>query len=344
MADKGEVRVATERLLSNDLLNDELNDSVMSLGSQRMKAVKRFSTIGVLFAGVLITASTFLSPTIGFAKDATPKGMAAPPPELFKREPWPEQRVVLLLPLTLGPGWNLEKDKAPLILPNAEQKLQQALQRTGKFSTTQLHRYNPIFLRGMQEKTLTREQVKALIASPSLEAVQGALSKMEFDQPPLIAEFSMEEITTEAGNPIPSVRAQVTGKLYEANDPIAVKTVVVTSDPQPLYYARPSTDKKDKRTVYVRRSAGDRIIMAADNAFNQIAREFVKPLDDITLPDPPAGTITMPVVGGTGGVGAPRPVIIVPQDQLLGTIQTSPAPPAPEATEPVLGTIKVPKK
>lgn len=236
--------------------------------------------------------------------------------QMFGREPWPAQRVILLMPLQFGAGWNLDKERASYILPEAEQKLQQSLQRTGKFSTTQLHRYNTILLRAVQDKTLTKEQVSSLLAAPTVDAVQAALGKVRFDQPPLIAEFTMDEVTTEAGSPVPNVRAQVTGKLYEVSEPTAVKTVVVTSDPQPLYYLK----KGGKNPVYVRRSAGERIITAANNAFGQVAKEFIKPVDEIVLPEPPAPepvTAIVPAPDGTATDG--RPVITVPQGQVLGS-------------------------
>jgi hypothetical protein len=240
---------------------------------------------------------------------AAPK--KAPPDRFLNRQPWPNQRVVLILPLQFGAGWNLDKKSAAFILPEAEQKLQQAMQRTGKFSTTQVHRYNPILLRAVQDKLLTKEQVTTIVTAPTVANMQEALGKMNFDQPPLIAEFSMDEITTQAGHPNPTVSAQVTGKLYEVNDPTPVKTVVVTSDPQPLYYTR----KQKGKTVYVRHSSGDRILKAADNAFDQVVHEFVKPLEDIALPEPPAPT------GATveGAPGVARPVIKVPQGAVLGT-------------------------
>lgn len=278
---------------------------------------KRFLNLAVAVA----LASGF-SAVLTVAAVAAPKKPAPQPPEqqFFGREPWPGQRPVLLLPLQFGPGWNIDKERAASILPDAEQRLQQALQRTGKFSTLQMHRYNPLFLRAVQDKVITKEQVAAILAAPTVEAVQGALGLMRFQQPPLIAEFAMEEITTESGTPIPFVRAQVTGKLYEANDSVAIKTIVLTSDPQPLYYAR----KRGKDTVYVRRSPSERIMAAANNAFNQIATEFVAPIEDITLPEPVVSE------GATVAPGAPaitpdgtavdgRPVIRVPQGQVLGT-------------------------
>lgn len=251
----------------------------------------------------LLTVTCALLPAMAAPKQA--------PPDYFRnRQQWPNQRVVLILPLQFGASWNLDKKKADFILPEAEQKLQQALQRTGKFSTTQVHRYNPTLLRAVQDKLLTKEQVDAIVAAPTLTNVQEALGKLSFDQPPLIADFSMDEITTQAGSPNPTVSAQVTGKLYEVNDPTPIKTVVVTSEPQLLYYMR----KQKGKTVYVRYSSGDRILHAADNAFVQIAREFVKPLEDIALPEPTAPSGTM-----IENANAPRQVVKVPKGQVLGT-------------------------
>lgn len=279
---------------------------------------------------------------------APSRAATAPAEAVFGREPWPAQRALILLPLQFGPGWNLDRAKADLILPIAEQKLQQALQRTGKFSTSQVHRYNPIFLRRIQEGPLTaeeklrspgeevlltREQFNTLLANPTLEGVQRAVSSLRFEQAPLIARFAMEEVTTQLGSPSPVVMAQVTGQLFEANNPVAIKTVVVTSDPVPLYIAR----KVGKKTLMVRRSASDRIVTAADNSFIQIAREFVKPVDDIVLPEPvrpqfPAGA---PAVGGTlvnplptGPIRIPPAVIEVPAGQVLGSFRV-PAPTVP---------------
>lgn len=244
---------------------------------------------------------------------------------VFGREPWPAQRVVIIMPIQLGPGWNLNREQALPILPTAEQKFQQALQRTGKFSTTQLHRYNPIFLRGIQDKILTREQVDAIVAKPTLEEVQRALSLMRFEQPPLIADIALDEVTVEASPTAPALRSQVTGRLFEANNPVAIRTISVTSDPTPLYVAR----KKGKETVMVRRSTEDRIIAAADNAFNQVARGFVQPIASLELPEPvapvPVPATAPPITGTT------RPVIVVPQGQVLGTFPvqrrtTTPAP------------------
>lgn len=276
------------------------------------KSFLRDEVLRIVTACVVVVVLAVSAPS-AFAKDPAPKD-TLDDDRMFAREPWPTQRVVLILPLQLGPGWNLNREQAAPILPEAEQKLQQAMQRTGKFSTTQLHRYHPIFLRAIQDKVLTREQVNTVLATPTVEAIQGALGKMRFDQPPLLAEFAMEEISTEAGSPIPTVRSQVTGKLYEANDPVAFKTIVVTSEPVPLYNAR----KKGNQTVYVRRNAAERIIAAADDAFIQIAREFVKPLDEIKLPEVavPENVIIDPnAPGGT----VVRPVITVPKGQVLGT-------------------------
>ena len=295
-------------------------------------------------AFLAVTASTTFSLTAH--SQTAPQPMRVPATEtLVGRAPWPAQRVLILLPLQFGPGWNLDRAKAALLMPIAEQRLQQALQRTGKFSTSQVHRYNPIFLRrikdrpltaeeklrtpGEEEVLLTREQFDALVANPTLKGVQDALASLRFDQAPLIAQFSMEEVSTQLGSPSPIVMAQVTGQLYEYNNPIAIKTVVVTSDPVPLYVPR----KVGKKNLMVRRSASDRILVAADNSFVQIAREFVKPVDDIILPEPtmpeiPEGTILPGGVVGTNNSGptrVPPKVIPVPPGQVLGSFPV-PAP------------------
>jgi hypothetical protein len=275
------------------------------------------------FSGALpLLAALSLTAAPSLAKDSKPD--PATQQMVYGRAPWPAQRAVLLLPLQLGTGWNLDKAKAAVLLPIAEQKLQQAMQRTGKFSTTQLHRYNPIFLRAIQDKILTREQVNGLVANPSLDTVQAALATMRFEQPPLIALVSMEQVTTSvAGELVPTVTTQVTGKLYEASEPVPIRDVTLASMPAPLYLMR----KTSKGLVFVRRSASERILTAADNAFNLLAREWVKPLEDITLPDQVV-TDTTAATGATAtpGTSTPatpgdqgRPVITVPQGQVLGT-------------------------
>lgn len=300
----------------------------------------KFKTSVALAA--LLAAVPFTSQDISAAPRTS--AVLAQEETFFGHEPWPGQRTVLLLPLQFGESWNLDPERMAVTMPVAEQKMQQALQRTGKFSTMQVHRYNPLFLRAVQDglragaaaapangtpppPTLTREQLDNFLAAPNLANSQSVLAAMPFEQPAMIAEVFMDEVTVEAGSPSPSVLAQVTGKLYEVGNPVPVRTVVVTSEPTSLYLVR----QRGRNRVLVRRSPSDRLLAAADNAFNQLAREFVRPVEDITLPNPvlvaPDGTVT---------VVSPAPAVIeVPRGQVLGTFTPpAPAPPVPATPPP----------
>ena len=62
-------------------------------------------------------------------------------------EPWPGQRVLLLMPLTLGQGFNADQAFGRAILPQAEAALFEELQKTGKFSVVRAHRFSPLIQR-----------------------------------------------------------------------------------------------------------------------------------------------------------------------------------------------------
>jgi hypothetical protein len=220
-------------------------------------------------------------------------------------EPWIGQRVLLLLPLQLGAGWNLDKKKSEALLPAAEAKLQLALQRTGKFSTTQLHRYNPLILRGVQEKLYTKEQADALIATPSLDGLQKALAPMRFEQPPLIAVVTLDEVATQPGQTNTDAVLTATGKLYEVDSPTPIREVIVTSRGYSLF----KREKRKGKQVLVRLSPRERLMSAADSAFGRIAEDFVRPIDDISWPE---SLVTLP----TGAVIVPNGT---PGTQVYGT-------------------------
>ena len=220
--------------------------------------------------------------------------------------------MVLLLPVQLGPGWNLDKEKAQPLLAPAEAMMQQALQSTGKFSTIQLHRYNAILLRAVQEKIITKEESDALLATPTIEGVQKLLAAMQFQQRPLIAQVTLDEANVGVGTPSATLTTTATGKLYEADNPQPIREVVVTSKAVPLY----RMEKRKGTTLMIRRSARQRILKAASDSFDKIAAEFVRPVEDITLPNPTITTST----GATVTV-LPPTVIEVPAGQLLGTFE-----------------------
>ena len=264
----------------------------------------------LLCLGAICAGSTLLAASAFGAPDNDEKMMAEG--EFYGSPPWPVQRVVLLMPLQLGAGWNLDKEKSAPLLKPAEAELQLALQKTGKFSTVQWHRYNPIILRGIQEKLLTKEEADALLAAPTIEGVQKALNPMQFQQRPLIAQVTLDETTVAAGTPSATVTTTATGKLYEVDNPQPIREVVVTSKALPLY----RMEKRKGKDVLIRRSARQRILKAATDSFEKIAAEFVRPIEDITLPDPVITTTT-----GAPVIAVPPQIIEVPRGQVLGTFE-----------------------
>ncbi|MDQ3814002.1 MAG: hypothetical protein M3347_08625, partial [Armatimonadota bacterium] len=227
-------------------------------------------------------------------------------------ESWPGYRVVMLLPLRVGEGWNADPAYNNLILAQAENRLRTAMTATKKFSVIQPYRFSPLFQRAVIEKRLTQDQVNQLVENPTVENAAGVLEKLGFDYPPLIADFRLEEVratvptprststtasststgststgsttasgqkesspkeepkteaapapVTRRGNPTKAVQVQVSGKLYDTSNRVAVKTAVVTSD-----------------SVKSGRSTLERILSAADDAFDQIVTDFVRPPAD----------------------------------------------------------------
>lgn len=233
---------------------------------------------------LVCTASTLC----GGLADAAPRKRSrkAPPVVVveersYGREPWQGQRTLFLLPLQISPGWNLNKDETELLLPEIEADLQLALQRTGKFSTTQLHRYNSITHRAVQEKLLTKEQADALVASPTLDAAQKALAPMYFRQKPLIAQASLDRVDVIAGDPSSVLTVTVTTKLYEADSAEPVREVVATSQEYQVY----DSTKRRGRTTLVRHNPRERLALAAKDAFQKVAQELISPIEEITLPE-----------------------------------------------------------
>lgn len=269
----------------------------------------------LLTSAIALTCATVMATSPAFCKSKaqmpSPVGNSQ---TLFGHEPWPGQRAVLILPIEFGSNYNLDKKQSQDLLPEIEQKMQQALQRTGKFSTTQAHRYNTVLLRAVQEKLVTKEQVDKLVATPTLADAQDVWGKVNYHQKPLIAQMTIDEVEVEAGMPSPTVSTVVTGKLYEPGNAVPIRSVVLTSNPQPLY----RSEKRDKKLYMVRSSARSRIIAAADNAFSQVAQEFVKPVGEITLPEPTVAEGVTPATAVAGYNGPPI-VIKVPQGQVLGT-------------------------
>src|SRR5690606_30854574 len=127
--------------------------------------------------------------------------------------------------------------------------------------------FNPLLRRAVQEEKITNEQLSKLAESPTLENAREVLTKFNFDQPPLIAEFFLEEVRSTSLRDRRSVTVQVTGRLYELDGP-ARNNILLTSDP-----------------ITGGRTAYDQVLLASNNAFGQIVEQFVQPVTDYPLPE-----------------------------------------------------------
>ena len=306
-------------------------------------------------------------------------------------EPWPGRRVVLLLPLQLGVGFNANREFGNLILPRAEAELANALEATGKFSVLRIHRFSPLVQRGLFEKRVTEEQVRNVTTDPvSIDSAMAFLSQYTFDQAPMVADFRLEEVrsstpggganmsmkmqsgqtmnnsqnngqsmgrsmvvdgmmgngmpgTPLSGNTmnnsamnrsamksdmmvsktamkskmkvgVPSVQAQVSGRLYQVGESIAYKAPVVTS-----------------MSVQQGNNNIERYLLAASDAFTRIATQFTAPLEDIALPSAPTVPATRVEDATTPISGATSTAVTTPDPNATDT--SSPIPIPPDATE-----------
>lgn len=217
---------------------------------------------------------------------------------------WPGQRVLLVLPLGLGPDWNADPQLGTALLPVAAPQLQKALMETGKFSVTSPYIFDPILQRALAEKRVPEAEITALTEKPSLETARPVLSKLVFDQPSMIAEVKLEELRVGGTVKAPTVQIQASGRLYEQGNAAPIKSVVATS--KPLTGGTPS----------------DRIARAAAMAFTEIAMQFVAapPAFELPLPKPVA-------------TSAPK-ATLVPQPTPKAMVPAMPAMPEVPITAP----------
>lgn len=222
-------------------------------------------------------------------------------------EIWPGQRVLLVLPLSVGPDWNAGPELAEAIQPVVRPQLQQAFADTGKFSVTVPYRFDPIFRRAVAEKKINEDIMKALIDTPSLETAQPVLSQLTFDQPPMVAEVQLQELRVGGTQKDPTVQLQVSGKLYEVGGSGPFRNVVVTS------------------RAFGGRTPEARLQAAAADAFHDIAAQFIAPPETFQLPLPAGGASAM-AGGKNSGVGSTNanPTTPAPNSGTAGTSNSMP--------------------
>ncbi|MBV9470425.1 MAG: hypothetical protein JOZ57_14400, partial [Abitibacteriaceae bacterium] len=174
----------------------------------------------------LIAAISCIAPPAHAAKRAKKGGGEAQ----IAIEAWPGQRFMLILPPALGANWNADPVLGQALMRETLPRLETALRKTGKLGVMELQAYNPILLRGVQDRRLTTEELNTLTSvtstTPWLDRARQALSKLSFEQPPLIGDFTIEEVRSSGDRERPSVQVQATGRMYELGAVAPTKTVV----------------------------------------------------------------------------------------------------------------------
>ena len=193
----------------------------------------------------------------------TPPAQAAPKRVL---ELWPGQRVLLVLPLTIGPDWNGGPELAEAVKPLVRPALQRALSDTNKFSLTLPYRFDPILRRAVTENRISQDIITPFEESPSLATAQPVFSQLQFEQVPMATQVQLEELRVGGTPKKPTLQMQVSAQLYEIGGSGPFRSVVVTSNPA------------EGRTPEAR------LQNAAADAFRQIAAFFVKAPETFQLP------------------------------------------------------------
>ena len=214
---------------------------------------------GALLAlSVLTLGVSALLPALTPAAQAKPKQML---------EIWPGQRVLLVLPLSVGPDWNGGPELAEAAKPLIRPFVQQALTDTGKFSITLPYRFDPILRRAVIDNRISQDLVTPFVDSPSLATAQPVFTQLKFEQAPMVTQIQLEEIRVGGTAKKPTAQLQMSGKLYEIGGAGPFRSVTVTSD------------AVEGRTPEARLQA------AAANGARQIAALFVKAPDSFQLPE-----------------------------------------------------------
>lgn len=213
-------------------------------------------TLGFLGVGVGAMCLPTLMPT----------AQAAPKMKKSALEIWPGQRVLLVLPITIGPNWNGGPELAEAVKPLVRSRLQSALTDTGKFSVTLPYRFDPILRRAVSDNLISDDIVAPFVSAPSRATAEPIFSKLKFEQVPMITQVQLEELRVGGTTQKPTLQLQVSAQLYEIGGGGPVNSIVITSNP-----AEGATPEA-------------RLQNASADAFHQVAAFFVKPPTSFELP------------------------------------------------------------
>jgi hypothetical protein len=262
-----------------------------------------------------------------------------PTPQSMSRamsQPLRNRRVMMVLPLRTGENWKAAPDFTQSFVRQTDLALRRALANTGRFTTLEVRRFNPVLMRAVQDGVATSDELDTLLSTPTTPNASLFLSKITFNKAPLhvftesavIGSFVLESMAVTNK----SVSVKVTGRIYSADGQTPLRSLSATT------------------TVPLAAASGDILASASTAAMTAIDRVIAELLRTPTEAEmvsgeaaPVATTIVTPVeVPVTTASGT-----ALPGTPIRGSTTHSPGTPAtnnngtgqPTASIPVSGVI-----
>ena len=231
--------------------------------------------VGFVFLGTLTLLGTTLFPQTSNAAtmDRMDKKSKNSKTNVATLQIWPGQRVLMVLPLTLGADWNESPELGNALLPLAKPELQKALVDTGKFSLTLPYVFDPILRRAVVERAISDTDVTGYVQEPSLTSAAPIVANLRFAQPTMATVVTLDELRIGGTQDAPTVQLKVSGRLYQS------------SPDQPDLGAPFRSISITSKPVGGKTPEG-RVRGAAMEAFSELAAAFVEPPVSFSLPLP----------------------------------------------------------
>jgi len=148
-------------------------------------------------------------------------------------QPLRNRRVMMVLPLRTGENWKAAPDFTQSFVRQTDLALRRALANTGRFTTLEVRRFNPVLMRAVQDGVATSDDLDTLLSTPTTPNASLFLSKITFDKAPLhvftepavIGSFVLESMAVTDR----SVSVKVTGRMYSADGQTALRSLSATT-------------------------------------------------------------------------------------------------------------------
>ncbi len=203
------------------------------------------------------------------------------------------KRVLFLLPLQLGVGWNANSVFTREFVPKASRAMKDAFRATGRYSLVEANRSDPIVQRGLIDDMFSAEEYEALLTTPTIESANAIVSKLTFDQTPKlgfsdqpqIVQIVMDRFPAQTGKP----SVQIVARLYDFGLTTPTRTLTVIAGLQNVNGLAPAA-----------------LTLASTTAgFKRLAQELAKPQAEAELPFLPSPVLpAAPAAAAEGTTGS----------------------------------------